>query len=88
MSVQNLLIAIIAVSVVAFASQKFLTDQWSDGVIRHRAAVSTSQDRCYTCGCKGGPGWRVRLTGQCAYWKTLKQRCGNPPSQVWCSKES
>jgi hypothetical protein len=88
MSVQKLLIAIIVLSFVALTSQRFLIEQRSGGIMRPKALVSRSQDRCYTCGCKGGPGWRVRLTGQCAYWKTLKQQCGNPPSNLWCSKES
>ena len=90
MSVQNLLLAVIAVSMAALASQPVWPDL--DGhprVILPRAYVSGTQDRCYTsCGCKGGPGWRVQLTGQCAYWKTLKEECGDPPSKVWCSKES
>ena len=89
MSVQNLLLAVIAVSLSALAAQQFGPDL--DGrprVILPRSYVSGTQDRCYICGCKGGPGWRVRLTGQCAYWKTLKQQCGSPPSKIWCSKES
>lgn len=88
MSVQNLLLVIIAVSLAALAAQPFWPDRRMARIVKPQGIVSSYQHRCNTCGCKGGPGWRVRLTGQCAYWKTLKQQCGDPPSKVWCSKES
>ena len=89
MKVQTLLLSIIAVSMIALASQPFWADAFATGKQTPRAVPTSfyKSDRCYTCGCKGGPGWRVRLTGQCAYWTTLKEQCGDPPSKVWCSKE-
>lgn len=87
MSVQNLLLAIIALSAVGLAAQPFGSEVRPTAT-KQQSFVGSYQDRCNRCGCKGGPGWRVRLTGQCAYWKTLKKQCGDPPSTVWCSKES
>jgi hypothetical protein len=88
MSIQSLLIAVIAVSLSALAAQPLWPELQSTRTIKPRPFVGGYQDRCHTCGCKGGPGWRVRLTGQCAYWKTLKEQCGDPPSKVRCNKES
>ena len=44
--------------------------------------------RCSGCGCRGGPGWRSKRTGQCVGWKNLYSECGNPPSPDRCTKEN
>lgn len=43
--------------------------------------------KCRGCGCKGGPGWRVHATGQCASFRNLAQNCGSPPSEALCTYE-
>lgn len=43
--------------------------------------------KCRGCGCKGGPGWRVHATGQCASYRNLAQNCGSPPSEALCTYE-
>lgn len=43
---------------------------------------------CNYCGCRGGPGWRIKKTGQCASKKSLAKQCGSPPSERLCTKES
>ncbi|WP_235923562.1 thermonuclease family protein [Brucella tritici] len=43
--------------------------------------------KCRGCGCKGGPGWRVHSTGQCASYRNLAQNCGSPPSEDRCTYE-
>ncbi|KQT60564.1 MULTISPECIES: hypothetical protein [unclassified Aureimonas] len=43
---------------------------------------------CKGCGCRGGPGWRIHRTGQCASKKNLAKECGSPPSPALCTKEN
>lgn len=43
--------------------------------------------KCRGCGCKGGPGWRVHATGQCASFRNLAKNCGSPPSEALCTYE-
>ncbi len=43
--------------------------------------------KCRGCGCKGGPGWRVHSTGQCASFRNLAKNCGSPPSETLCTYE-
>lgn len=43
---------------------------------------------CKGCGCRGGPGWRIHRTGQCAGKKNLAKECGSPPSPALCTKEN
>lgn len=43
--------------------------------------------KCRGCGCKGGPGWRVHATGQCASYRNLAKNCGSPPSGALCTYE-
>lgn len=43
---------------------------------------------CRGCGCRGGPGWRIKRTGKCASHKNLRKKCGNPPSRKRCKKEN
>lgn len=43
--------------------------------------------KCRGCGCKGGPGWRVHATGQCASYRNLAKNCGSPPSESFCTYE-
>jgi hypothetical protein len=43
--------------------------------------------RCSGCGCKGGPGWRSKRTGQCVGRRTLARECGSPPSTARCIRE-
>ena len=43
---------------------------------------------CSGCGCKGGPGWRSKRTGQCVGKKNLTKECGSPPSSKRCVKEN
>jgi hypothetical protein len=90
MKVQTLWLGVIGISLAALASQPFWPEAGATGKPMPRIVMPGvySGDRCYTCGCKGGPGWRVRLTGQCAGWRTLKEQCGDPPSRARCSKES
>ena len=40
------------------------------------------------CGSRGGPGWRVNSTGQCASKKNFRKACGSPPSTKKCTKEA
>lgn len=90
MKVQTLWLGVIGISLAALASQPFWLEASATGNRMPRVVTPgfySAPDRCYGCGCKGGPGWRVRLTGQCAYWHTLKEQCGDPPSSLWCSKE-
>jgi len=35
---------------------------------------------CKGCGCRGGPGYRSKATGQCVGYRTLEAKCGNPPT--------
>ncbi|MPR64275.1 thermonuclease family protein [Ochrobactrum intermedium] len=42
---------------------------------------------CRGCGCKGGPGWHVHATGQCASYRNLAKFCGTPPSESRCTYE-
>jgi hypothetical protein len=51
------------------------------------ASPSVADCICHGCGCKGGPGWRVRATGQCAYWDGLSRDCGDPPDNKLCQCE-
>lgn len=43
---------------------------------------------CSGCGCRGGPGWRIKSTGKCASHKGLAKQCGSPPSPSRCTKEN
>jgi hypothetical protein len=43
---------------------------------------------CTGCGCRGGPGWRSKRTGQCVGWDDLTRECGNPPNSDRCTKEN
>jgi hypothetical protein len=43
---------------------------------------------CKGCGCRGGPGWRIHRTGQCAGHKNIDKECGRPPSPALCTKEN
>jgi hypothetical protein len=47
-----------------------------------------AQAVCQGCGCRGGPGWRIHRTGQCAGKKNLSKECGSPPSPALCTKEN
>jgi hypothetical protein len=51
------------------------------------ASVTFADCYCSGCGCKGGPGWRVRATGECAYRKRMRQDCGDPPNSALCEYE-
>ena len=51
-------------------------------------ASEYSVGRCSGCGCRGGPGWRSKRTGQCVGWENLARECGNPPSPKRCTKEN
>jgi hypothetical protein len=47
---------------------------------------------CEGCGCKGGPGWRVRTVppqqrGHCVFHNDLARLCGDPPSSAKCDFE-
>jgi len=35
---------------------------------------------CKGCGCKGGPGYRIKATGKCVGFKALMAKCGDPPT--------
>ena len=84
-----MLLSIVAVAGVALASQPFWEPYLptTSKPVRIINQPVRYADQCYGCGCKGGPGWRVRLTGECARWKTLAEQCGDPPSSVWCKRE-
>jgi hypothetical protein len=43
---------------------------------------------CTYCGCRGGPGWRIKRTGKCASKSNLYKECGKPPSKKLCVKEN
>jgi hypothetical protein len=51
------------------------------------ASPSVADCYCHGCGCKGGPGWRVLVTGHCASWKGFKRDCGDPPNNKLCECE-
>jgi len=42
---------------------------------------------CDGCGCKGGPGYEVKDTGQCVSWDRLTIECGPPPHTDKCIAE-
>lgn len=42
---------------------------------------------CNRCGCRGGPGWRIKRNGRCAGWKDMERECGAPPDPDRCTKE-
>ncbi|MEN3145229.1 thermonuclease family protein [Ochrobactrum sp. WV_118_8] len=68
---------ILAASVVA----------WQPPAEQVSRPVIQISDKCRGCGCKGGPGWRVHATGQCASFRNLAQNCGSPPSEALCTYE-
>lgn len=41
---------------------------------------------CSGCGCKGGPGYRSKLTGRCVGWADIVSVCGQPP-HARCTRE-
>ena len=44
--------------------------------------------KCEGCGCKGGPGYRSKTSGECVGFKQLISECGNPPSSARCVFEN
>lgn len=50
--------------------------------------IEAIQLACKGCGCRGGPGWRIHRTGQCAGKQNLAKECGSPPSPALCTKEN
>jgi hypothetical protein len=50
--------------------------------------VPSEAAACSGCGCRGGPGWRSKRTGQCVGWDDLTRECGNPPDPARCTKEN
>lgn len=60
---------------------------WHGSAEQAQRPVVEISDRCRGCGCKGGPGWRVHATGQCASNRNLAQNCGSPPSEARCTYE-
>lgn len=43
--------------------------------------------KCQGCGCKGGPGWRIKSSGKCASHRNIAQKCGSPPQPSLCTRE-
>ncbi len=48
--------------------------------------VVAEAQKCNTCGCRGGPGYRMP-NGKCASWRELDRVCGIPATKN-CTRET